>query len=243
MKIDVYATLNSVQEKELKESIVVVVDVLRASSTIITALYNGCREVIPTIEIEEAIRLAKNYEKDTLLLGGERNAQKIDGFDLSNSPSEYTREVVEGRTILITTTNGTRAIKKANDAKEVIIGGFLNAGVVSQYIGQLDENVAFLCAGTEGKFSLDDILAVGAIIEGLEIMDIELDMDDLALVCRHVYRTYKEDLTRVLKATYHYRNLLEVGYVKDVDDCIRLNAIPIVPIYQDGVISIIEKNT
>ncbi|MBM7583390.1 2-phosphosulfolactate phosphatase [Caldicoprobacter guelmensis] len=240
MKIDVYALPNSVQEKELKERIAVVVDVLRASSTIITALHNGCREVIPLIDIEEAINLSKNYEKGTFLLGGERNAQKIEGFDLSNSPYEYTRDVVEGRTVLITTTNGTRAIRKANEAKEVIIGGFLNAAAVARYIGQKEENVAFICAGTDGKFSLDDILAVGAMIDALQNTGKPLDMDDLGLVCLQMYSIHKQDLKEILKHTYHYKNLVKAGFEADVDYCIQLNLLPTIPVYREGVIRVLN---
>jgi 2-phosphosulfolactate phosphatase len=241
MKIDVYALPSSVQEKELKDRTAVVIDVLRASSTIITALHNGCKEVIPLTDIEEAITLSKNYERDAFLLGGERNAQKIDGFDLSNSPCEYTPDVVAGRTVLITTTNGTKAIKRASDAKEVIIGGFLNAEAVARYIGQLDESAAFICAGTEGKFSLDDILAVGAILDSLERMGKQMDMDDLALVCMHMYSTYKGDLKKALEGTYHYRNLVKAGFESDVDYCIQLNLIPTIPVYREGVIRVLQK--
>jgi 2-phosphosulfolactate phosphatase len=240
MKIDVYALPSNVQEKELKERVAVVIDVLRASSTIITALHNGCREVIPLIDIEEAINLSKNYERGAFLLGGERNAQKIEGFDLSNSPYEYTRDVVKGRTVLITTTNGTRAIRKAGEAKEVIIGGFLNVGAVTRYIGQRDEDVAFICAGTEGKFSLDDILAVGAMLDALQNMGKPLEMDDLGLVCLQMYSSHKQDLRKVLERTYHYRNLVRAGFESDVDYCIQLNLLPTIPVYREGVIRVLE---
>src|SRR5690606_33026791 len=127
MNITVYATYNSVQENKIKGKLAVVVDVLRATSTIITSLNNGCKEVIPVVEIEEAMELSKNCEKDEYLLAGERDALKIEGFDLSNSPSEYIRDVVEDKTIIFTTTNGTKAIRKAAGADEVILGALINA--------------------------------------------------------------------------------------------------------------------
>lgn len=240
MKIDVYALPSNVNEKELKDRVAVVIDVLRASSTIITALHNGCKEVIPLIDIEEAINFSKNYERGAFLLGGERNALKIEGFDLSNSPYEYTRDVVEGRTLLITTTNGTKAIRKASEAKEVIIGGFLNVEAVTQYIGQKNEDVAFICAGTEGKFSLDDILAVGAMLDTLQHMGRPLEMDDLGLVCLQMYSNHKHDLRNVLERTYHYKNLVKAGFESDVDYCIQLNLLPTVPVYREGIIRVLE---
>ena len=235
MRIDVYATPDSAREKDLKDRMVVVVDVLRATSTIITGLHNGCREFIPVIDIEEAVNIAKNYERDAFLLGGERNAQKIEGFHLSNSPREYTRDVVEGRTIIITTTNGTKAIRKASDAKEVIIAGFMNVNAVCDYIREIGEDTAMVCAGTDGRFSLEDILAVGAIISKLED-EIRLELDDLGMVCRYLYENNEDDLERILRGTYHYSRLVELGYEKDIEYCLKMNTAPIVPIYQDGVI-------
>lgn len=235
MRIDVYATPDSAREKDLKDRMVVVVDVLRATSTIITGLHNGCREFIPVIDIEEAVNIAKNYERDAFLLGGERNAQKIEGFHLSNSPREYTRDVVEGRTIIITTTNGTKAIRKASDAKEVIIAGFMNVNAVCDYIREIGEDTAMVCAGTDGRFSLEDILAVGAIISKLED-EIRLELDDLGIVCRYLYENNEDDLERILRGTYHYSRLVELGYEKDIEYCLKMNTAPIVPIYQDGVI-------
>lgn len=236
MKISVYALPDNIQEKELKERIAVIIDVLRAASTIITALYNGCKEIVPTAEIEEAIMLAKNYERETFLLGGERNAQKIDGFDLSNSPYEYTREVVEGQTIIMTTTNGTQAIRKVSDAKEVIVAGFLNAGAVSRYIQSCSDDVTFVCAGTDNKFSMDDILAAGAMLDILDGMNTQMEMDDLALVSLHLYRSYKNDLKKALKGACHYKNLVEAGFEKDVDYCIKIDQFSIIPVFKDGII-------
>ena len=160
MRLSVYATPASVSDKDLKDQEVVVVDVLRATSSIITGLYNNCKEVIPGVDIEEVIKVSRNYEKDSYLLCGERNTQPIDGFDLSNSPKEYSRETVEGKSLLMTTTNGTKAIRKAVDAKEIIICSMINISVVTEYLLKAQEDVVFICAGTNGRFSLDDIVTV-----------------------------------------------------------------------------------
>jgi len=241
MKIDIYAAQNSVQEKELKDRTVVVVDVFRATTTIITALHNGCREVIPVAGIEEAIAFSRNYDKNAFLLGGERNTHKIDGFDLSNSPLEYTRQTVEGRTILMTTTNGTKAVRKTHEAKVVLIAGFVNVDAIATYLYNLGEDVVFVCAGTDGKFSLEDILAVGALLSGLKNMGKEITLDDLGFVCVHMYEMYKNDIKEFLKETNHYRRLINEKLENDIDACLDINSIPVVPAYKDGVIRLNAK--
>jgi len=241
MKIDIYAAHNSVQEKELKDRTVVVIDVFRATTTIITALHNGCREVIPVAGIEEAIAFSRNYDKNAFLLGGERNTHKIDGFDLSNSPSEYTRQTVEGRTILLTTTNGTKAVRKTHEAKEVLIAGFVNVDAIAEYLAKLSDDVTFVCAGTEGKFSLEDILAVGAILSNLKSMGREITFDDLGFVCVHMYEIYRTDIKEFLKGTNHYKRLVIEKLENDIDVCLDVNSIPAVPSYKDGVIRLNAK--
>jgi len=240
MKISVYAIPDSVRERDFKDRIVVVVDVLRATSTIITGLYNGCKEFIPVIDIEEAINISKNYDRNAFLLGGERNAQKIEGFHLSNSPREYARDVVEGRTIIITTTNGTKAIKKASDAKEIVIAAFLNVNAVCNYIMEKGQDVTMICAGTEERFSLEDILAVGAIINRLKDK-LYVETDDLGLVSCYMYENNKDDLNGILRNTYHYSWLVELGLEKDIEDCLSIDTAPIVPVYRHGVIRKIEN--
>jgi len=237
MKIDVYATQNSVIEKEWKDRLVVIIDVLRATSTIITALDNGCKEVIPVTEIEEAVNISRSIDPEGFLLGGERNAVKIDGFHLSNSPLEYTREVVEGRTVVITTTNGTKAIKKAGDAREVLIGGFLNASAVGDHVACKDMDVTIICAGTGGKFSLDDIITAGAIIDGIMQKAVSpVELDDLALVCKFLYDSHKDHVLDALKDTYHYRVLEKAGFYEDIRFCFQKDRMATVPVYKDGVI-------
>ena len=236
MNIIVYPTRNYIEERQLKDKVAVVIDVLRATSTIITALYNGCKEVIPADEIEEAVRLAKNYEKNTFILGGERNAEKIEGFHLSNSPCEYSRDQVENKTVLITTTNGTRAIKRAAYAKEVLLASFINITAICDYLEALGQDIAIACAGTEGRFSADDVLAAGALIYGLHKKNIPIELDDLGLTAKFMYEHSMDDLHGVLSQTTHYSLLKDMGLQRDLDDCLRLDTAPIVPIYSDGIV-------
>jgi len=241
MRIDVYATQNSVLEKSLKDQLVVIVDVLRATTTITAALYNGCKEVIPVTEIEEAINMAKNFEKNAFLLGGERNSRIIDGFHLSNSPLEYTPELIKDKSIIFTTTNGTRAIRRASDAKRVLLAAFVNVEAIAGYLKAVGENVTFVCAGTEDRFSLDDIMAVGAVIHRLGESEVDLELDDLGLVCRELYWRYHGNPHKILKDSYHYRRLAKEGLKQDIDFCLTMDILPVVPVYQDGVVRRLNK--
>lgn len=242
MKVNVYATHNSVREIDIKDKIAVVVDVLRATSTIVTSLNSGCKEVIPVVEIEEAMEISRNYERESYLLAGERNALKIEGFDLSNSPAEYVREVVEDKSIIFTTTNGTKAIRRAEGAKKVILGALINAEAVSDYILSHRDDVAFICAGTEGRFSLDDILAVGSIIHRMDNGEHSLEFDDLAIVCRYMYEQHSNNLDSIMQKSRHYNVLEETEYYEDLEYCLKEDIISIVPEYIDGVLKATNDN-
>jgi 2-phosphosulfolactate phosphatase len=141
------------------ESIVVVIDVLRASSAITTAFYNGVSKMIPVASIEEA----RKYKENGFLVAAERNAEIVEGFDLGNSPFGYMNNKVKGKTIAITTTNGTHAINVARHAGRVVIGSFLNMEIVAEFLKKEKKDVLFLCAGWKDKFNLEDTLLAGAI--------------------------------------------------------------------------------
>ncbi|MGI6536962.1 MAG: 2-phosphosulfolactate phosphatase [Caldicoprobacterales bacterium] len=241
MKLNVYAVPDSVSDKDLKDKIVVIIDVLRATSTILAALANGCKEVIPAVEIEEVINMSKNYEKDSFLLCGERNIDAIDGFHLSNSPLEYTADVVAGKTLLMTTTNGTRAIRKAADADEVLLCSMTNVEAVAEYIHNRQKDTVFICAGTDGQFSTDDVVTAGVVISRLAEMVDELELSDLAFVARKIYESSAGDLHGLLKNTLHYKRLIEFGLEKDIEYCLTLNAAPVVAVYKDGVVRTIDN--
>lgn len=242
MYITVYATPDNIVDREIKEQRAVVIDALRATSTIVTALYQGCREVIPVIEIEEAMNISRIYEKDSYLLCGERNIQGIEGFHLSNSPGAYRREIVEGKTLLLTTTNGTRAIHHAASAGEVLIAAFNNAGATAEYLRSGDANVCFVCAGTDKRFSLDDIAAAGAIIHRMIQQAPSLELSDLALVCLRIYESAQGDLDALLKDSSHYRRLLNAGLEADLEHCLALDTAPVVARFKDGVVRSVKAH-
>jgi 2-phosphosulfolactate phosphatase len=165
-ELNVHGLPSVVTPQELSQGIVVVIDVLRASTTIVHALEAGADTVVPCLEIDEARRVAAQLPASEVVLGGERGGLLIDGFDLGNSPSEYTAQAVEGRTVVFTTTNGTRAMMHCRQAQRVLIGAFVNARAVVEELVNA-ERVHLLCAGTEGDYSRDDVLLAGLLVERL----------------------------------------------------------------------------
>lgn len=155
-----------VAPEQLAKSNVVVIDVLRATTSIIHAVQGGCKEVIPCLEVEEARQIAARYERGQAVLGGERNGVKIEGFDYGNSPSEYSPESVAGRTVVFTTTNGTKAMQRCKQAARVSLCGFVNLTAVARDLCDLDW-VDIVCAGTGGEVTREDILCAGALVDRL----------------------------------------------------------------------------
>ncbi len=165
--IHVYALPTDVSPDELSGGVAVVIDVLRASTTMIHALDAGAAEVIPCLEVDGALALAAQMPADSVVLGGERGGVLIEGFDLANSPGHYTPARVRGKTVVFTTTNGTRALMRCRRARRVLVGGFVNAAaVVGRLLGE--PQVHLLCAGSGGEVSRDDLLCAGLLVDRLE---------------------------------------------------------------------------
>ena len=165
--LNVYALPSLVEPEELAGGTVVVIDVLRSTTSIVHALEAGAREVIPCEEIDEARHLAARFPSGEAVLGGERHGIKIEGFDLGNSPEDYSPRNVAGKTVILTTTNGTRAMVQAASAQKVLIGAFVNASAVCARL-LAEERIHLLCSGTDGQYSDDDILLAGMLVERLQ---------------------------------------------------------------------------
>lgn len=240
MKIEVYAAHSHVSEKELREKTVVAIDTLRATSTIITALANGCNQVLPVEEVEEAMDMRITMKESQVILGGERNTQKLPGFDFGNSPLEYVPENVTGKTLILTTTNGTRAIKKAEQADSVHIGALINGLTVASHLHRTNKDAVLLCSGTHGKFSLEDILTAGYIIYRLQRFgsNPDLQLDDLGLVSVDLYEAHKDDLMGALRGTLHYGILHGNGMDDDLEYCLKRDIVRVLPAYRDGRITL-----
>lgn len=234
MIISVVPTAQQAQDIDFNGKTAVVIDVLRATSVITTALDNGAQEVIPVKTVEQAQSLYAASDTAHTLRGGERNALKIEGFDLSNSPLEYKRQTVEGKTVILTTTNGTNAINNVKGAEEVMLACFRNAAAVVDVIaGRKD--VTIVCAGTEGKFSLDDGLCAGLLIELLK-QKTEVETDDLGLLLHRFYKESKANLLGALSGCFHLKRLFTLGFYDDIRFCLETSCVKTVPVLREGKI-------
>ena len=244
--LNVYALPKFAAPEELAGGTVVVIDVLRASTTIVCALEAGATEVIPCQEVEEARAAAGRLPRDAVVLGGERGGLPIDGFDLGNSPREYRDHRVAGKSLVFTTTNGTRAILRARHADRVLIGAFVNAtAVIEQLLGQ--EQVHLLCAGTGGRYGRDDVLMAGLLVERLQRQGgvqgaLPYRLNAQAVTARESWVSSfapplalgaepldPELLAAQLRETIGGRNLTAVGLEADILTAARLDRFPSVP--------------
>lgn len=224
---------------ELAGKLVVMIDVLRASSTIVTALANGCRGFIPILSPDQAKKKAQQFEKEGVLLGGEREGTKIAGFDLSNSPREYKKEAVKDKTIIFSTTNGVKTLEMVKSAYEIIIGSFLNLQAVCDYCTNYKGDILIICAGRESKFSLEDTACAGMIINFLrDVFPIARQEADANLTAQLIYEKFGNNILEILRTSQHGRYLESIGLGEDLKFCSQLDFFHIVPIFRDGIISI-----
>ena len=237
MNIDVVISAQHIKPEKFKDRIVVVIDVLRATSVMVTALNNGCDKIIPVKEIEEAIDIASK-DRNKYLLGGERGGIKIDKFDFSNSPLDYIEDIVKGKSLIMTTTNGTRAIKNSEEAEKLFIGALINGRVVAEKLAKLNKDVTFVNAGTDGEFSMDDFITSGYIINCLrDIMKNHCTLTDIAKTSEYVYIN-NPSIISFVKDALHYKRMKDLRYNEDLRYCLSKDLINIVPEYKDGEIKI-----
>jgi len=233
MKIRLMPRVEDIIPEHIEGSNVIVIDMLRATSVIVTAINSGAKGVIPVLTVEEAIDLRKKME--SLVLGGERKGLKIEGFDAGNSPLEYTRGLIAGKTLVITTSNGTRAIKGCNGARNIFIGSMLNGKAAANSAAKDKVDISMVCAGTQGSFSLDDFLCAGYIIDEI-LKDGEWDLDDISFLAHYTFTLNKDNLKEFIKNARHARYLAEVGFDEDINYCCSRGVIDAAPVYRDGII-------
>jgi len=238
MKIDAYFTpYFPEEEKQFNNAYVVMIDVLRASTVVCAALHNGAKEIVSCENIEKAVSIYSNLDRQSRFLGGEKKGIKPDGFDAGNSPLEYTGELIKDRTIIFTTSNGTKTFSRAKYAKIKIVGAFVNLDIVLEYIKDQilhsdDDNpeIYFLCAGTNGRLSYEDLICAGAFINDLSNSFTEVSLTDTADVARNLYNLHEDDLINFISTRSHAEYLHSIGFSKDIEIAMSLNSYPVVPI-------------
>ncbi len=233
MNIDIIISADYINEDSIKDKVVVVIDMLRATSVITTAFINGCKEVIPYLTVEEAVEKSKEFKKGDCILGGERKAVKIEGFDLSNSPLEYTEEVVKDKTVIITTTNGTRSLTKCKSAKRVFVGAMINGKAVAKKLVEIGEDVVIVNAGTNGQFSMDDFICAGYMINEMLKISNKLELTDIAKTANYIYENNK-GIDNFINSARHYGVMKELGLMNDVKYAMKKEITDIVPEYNNG---------
>jgi len=237
MQVEVLPNAGSPLLPYLEDKLVIVIDVLRATSTMVTALANGCQSIIPVLSPEDAIE--RRLTLPGSLLGGERDALPIEGFDLGNSPFDYVPEKVGGKRVIITTTNGTRAIRDASAAPKIWMASFLNMhSIVLAVLRQFEnsdklQGIVVFCAGTEERFDLPDILCAGMLIDGLGT---NITLNDLGEAARLLYRSSENYLVDKIRESVHGKRLISLGFENDVVYCSTPNILPIIPAFQEGEI-------
>ena len=230
--IDVCLTPDLMHQYSVADRTVVVVDIFRATSCMVTALANGVASITPFANLDDC-RAMKAQGYDT---AGERDGKKVEGFDHGNSPFEYMVEEMKGRQLAFTTTNGTQAIARSLGAREIIIGSFLNLSAVAKHIMKSDNNVLIVCAGWKGKFNMEDTLFAGALVDLTE-GGIEPECD-APRAAKHLYLTARNDMKSFLATASHVKRLAKLNVIKDIEFCLTLDVYNVVPILREGVLKI-----
>jgi 2-phosphosulfolactate phosphatase len=237
MRIELHFTPHQTDELALRDRTIVVIDVLRASTSIITALGNGAKEIIPVPTVEAAVKISGNLFGDVTLLGGERNGKIIEGFHLGNSPFEYSEEKVKGKSIIFSSTNGSLAMTKARHAKEMAVCGFVNMSAVVDFIAQNPRDFVVLCAGNNGRFSLDDAVCAGMLLHRLfNGKPAGHEISDGAHAALMLYKAFGRSIPKMIRSSEHGMFLHQIGFGDDLKVCAGVDTVPVLPLLDGNVI-------
>jgi len=237
MHIDIQFLPSSPNPNLLSDRVVVVIDVLRATSVMVQAMSQGAAEIIPLATVEEAFRMAKAFPRGFVMLGGERENKEIPGFDLGNSPREYVAERVKGKKLVLTTTNGTRAFHTVSSGKEILAGSFFNIGAVAQRCVESDRDLFIFPSGDRGNFSLEDTLCGGMLIDLIsEKGKKQISLTDASYGAQILYQRFKDNLLEAFHLSHHGKELIQRGFEEDLAYCAQIDMTPLVPVFRQGVI-------
>jgi 2-phosphosulfolactate phosphatase len=210
--------------------IVVVIDVLRATSAMCAAFDNGILSIIPVPTIEEALE----YKKNGYLVGAERKGQIVEGFDFGNSPFSYMKEEFRGKEVVLTTTNGTKSLEVAKDAETVVVGSFLNLTALSKWLSKQDKNILCLCSGWQDKFNLEDTICAGAISDFLISTGNFISIEDSSIAAKYLFLSAKDNYLGYLKSSSHRRRLKHLNLNDDIKYCLTPDQTDVIPILING---------
>jgi 2-phosphosulfolactate phosphatase len=210
--------------------IVVVIDVLRATTAICAAFDNGIRSIIPVSTIEEAIE----YKSKGYLVGAERKGEIVEGFDFGNSPFSYMKEELKDKDVVLTTTNGTKALHVAREADTVVVGSFINLDALCKWLEKQDKNVLCLCSGWQDKFNLEDTICAGAICEYLIGSGKFQSNEDSSIAAKYLYISAKDNYFGYLKSSSHRRRLKNLNLNEDIKYCLTPNQTDVIPVLRNG---------
>ncbi len=239
MNIDIQSVPYAPSPSLLFDRAVVVIDILRATSVIIHAMSQGAMEIIPVSTVEDAFQMAKAFPRGFILLGGEKESKNIPGFDLGNSPREYVAERVKGKKLILTTTNGTKAFHLVSSGKEILVGSFFNIGTIAQKCLELDKDLLIFPSGDEGNFSLEDTICGGMLIQLITgTAERPVTLTDASECAKILYERFKDNLVEAFYLSRHGKELINRGFEEDLAYCARVDAIPLIPTFRDGVIKV-----
>lgn len=239
MRLDVFLAPSELTPAVLDGRVVAVIDVLRATTTIAAALHAGARTVIPFFETEDAVRTARQYERGEVKLAGERHMVAIPGFDLGNSPLEFTAASVGQQTVMLTTTNGTRALLAADSAKAVFVASYANFSITLERLQAALESghaLSIVCAAREGMVALEDAACAGRFVHALRAANDGLAVNDGALLSELLAQKYGDDLAALFHDAEHGRALHDAGFSADLAVCADVDCFPVLAEYSERAI-------
>ena len=238
MNLEVLTTLQDVTDEKVSGKTAIVFDILRCTTSIVTALANGCREVIPVSSEREALELYKRSPDPALLLSGEHGGSKIPDFRLGNSPQEFTPRRVRNKTVIMTTTNGTQAIKKCRLARSVLIGSLLNISAVCRQALAAGRDIVVICAGSRGKIALEDLMAAGMVVAVCRRLVPGIRTVEPAATLYHLYDYLKNNMKQAVYTSRSGINLQSLGLQGDIDYSLKKNRYSIVPVYKENSVQL-----
>jgi len=243
MKINVLLSPNNVDDLYFNSKTTVVIDVLRATSVILKALNSGAREVIPVGSIDFAMKISVHAHGGHTLLCGERNTKIIEGFDLGNSPLEYTEERISGKSIILFTTNGSKAIVKAKYSEKLLVASFNNISKVAEHLIKLGNDVEIISSGANGIFCLEDTICAGALIKKMIKMKSDIELTDATNASLVLNEKYGSNIKKMMQNCEHGKLLMENGFEEDIDFCSTVDNIPQIPYYTGGEIKLLVEES